>query len=244
MERIVILTGAGISAESGIDTFRGEDGLWSKVNIEDVGTPDAFRRDPTLGHEFHNQFRRSLENHQPNAAHLALARLEAEHTSSVLIVTQNVDNLHERAGSGNLIHMHGEMYKVRCQACEAVYHWTDDLTVTSSCQQCQAAGQMRPHVTWFYEMPMQMPEIERALAACDLFISNGTSGNVYPAAGFIADIRRMGRAHSVELNLEPSEGSSLFAECIHGPAGEVVPVFVDQLLASSMEAISASEKPK
>ena len=243
-ENIVILTGAGISAESGIDTFRGKDGLWSKVDIEDVGTPDAFRRNPGLVHDFHNQFRRSLQSHMPNEAHRALARLEAEHSGSVLVVTQNVDDLHGRAGSQNLIHMHGELYKVRCQACDGVYHWDDDLSVESSCRQCQAAGAMRPHVTWFYEMPMRMPEIESALAGCDLFVSIGTSGNVYPAAGFIADVRKLGRAHSVELNLEPSEGSGLFTECIHGPATSVVPAYVDGLLESSMAAISASEKPK
>ncbi len=243
-EHIVILTGAGISAESGIDTFRGADGLWSKVDVEDVATPEAFRRDPGLVHDFHNQFRRSLQNHAPNTAHLALAKLEAQHSGTVLVVTQNVDDLHERAGSQNLIHMHGELYKVRCQACGGIYHWTADLGVESPCQQCQAIGQMRPHVTWFYEMPMQMAVIDDALAACDLFISIGISGNVYPAAGFIANIRKMGRAHSVELNLEPSEGSGLFAERVHGPAGEVVPVYVDTLLESSMAAISASENPK
>ena len=242
--RIVILTGAGISAESGIDTFRGADGIWSKVKVEDVATPDAFRRNPALVHDFHNQFRHSLQNHAPNAAHLARARLEAEHPGTVLVVTQNVDDLHERAGSRNLIHMHGELYKVRCQACQCVYHWSGDLGVDSVCRECRAPGAMRPHVTWFYEMPMEMAAIEQALAACDLFISIGTSGNVYPAAGFIADVRRAARAHSVELNLEPSEGSSLFAERIHGPAGEVVPAYVDQLLESSMAAMSASENPK
>ncbi|MDP6343539.1 MAG: NAD-dependent deacylase [Alphaproteobacteria bacterium] len=229
-DSIVILTGAGISAESGIDTFRGKDGIWSKIDIEDVGTPDAFRRNPEMVHDFHNQFRRSLQTHEPNDAHRALARLERGHPGSVLVVTQNVDDLHERAGSENLIHMHGELYKARCEACGGIRHWTDDLGLETACGDCEAAGRMRPHVTWFYEMPMGMEEIQSALGRCDLFISIGTSGNVYPAAGFVADVRRGGRAHTVELNLEPSEGTSLFAEYVHGPATEVVPAYVDELL--------------
>lgn len=230
-KRIVILTGAGVSAESGIDTFRGPDGIWSKVRLEDVGTPDAFRRNPQYVHDFHNQFRRSLAGHEPNAAHRALARLEQNFGGDVLLVTQNVDDLHERAGSRKLIHMHGELLKARCQHCDAIRHWTGDLTTGTACPDCGTAGGMRPHVTWFYEMPMEMGRINAALDACDLFLSIGTSGNVYPAAGFVEEIRRGGRARSVELNLEPSEGTALFDEFIHGPATHVVPALVERLLA-------------
>ena len=230
--RIVVLTGAGISAESGIDTFRDVGGLWSRVNLEDVATPDGFRRDPAMVHAFHNGLRARLAQHLPNAAHLALARLEQSHPGEVLVVTQNVDDLHERAGSRNLIHMHGELYKARCESCDQVCDWRDDLGLDTVCAACGITGHMRPHVTWFYEMPMQMAQIQAALAACDLFMSIGTSGNVYPAAGFVEDVRRAGRAHSVELNLEPSEGASLFAECIHGPATQVVPAYVDRLLGA------------
>lgn len=227
---IVILTGAGISAESGIDTFRGEDGIWSKVRLEDVGTPEAFRRNPQYVHEFHNSFRRSLAGHQPNAAHVALARLEQAFPGELLLITQNVDDLHERAGSGNLVHMHGELYKARCQGCACVRHWTEDLFVDSVCPECGVPGGLRPHVTWFYEMPMEMDRIYAALAVCDLFISIGTSGEVYPAAGFVQEVRGVGRAHTVELNLEPSSGASMFHEHIHGPATAVVPAYVERLL--------------
>ncbi len=232
VERIVILTGAGISAESGIDTFRGRDGIWSKVRLEDVGTPDGFRRNPQYVHDFHNAFRRSLSGHEPNAAHRALAQLERAFPGDVLVVTQNVDDLHERAGSRNLIHMHGELYKARCQNCAAVRHWVEDLTVDTICPDCGMSGGMRPHVTWFYEMPMEMERINTALDGCDLFLSIGTSGNVYPAAGFVEEVRRKGRARAVELNLEPSEGTALFDEAVHGPATRVVPAYVDELLQS------------
>lgn len=231
--RIVILTGAGISAESGIATFRDEGGIWSKVSLEDVGTPDAFQRNPALVHDFHNQFRRSLESHEPNAAHRALARLEREFAGSVLVVTQNVDDLHERAGSQNLVHMHGELYKARCLNCQVVRVWRDDLSVETACPECGMPGGLRPHVTWFYEMPMEMDRIYAALEDCALFISIGTSGNVYPAAGFVEEVRRTGRARTVELNLEPSEGASLFDETIHGPATQVVPAYVARLLAGT-----------
>jgi NAD-dependent deacetylase len=229
---IVILTGAGISKESGIDTFRDEDGLWSRFDIDDVATPDGFRRNPKMVHDFHNMLRAGLGDYAPNPAHLALARLEREHDGQVLVVTQNVDDLHERAGSRNLIHMHGELYKARCEACGRVAEWRGDMSLESPCPACKRTGAMRPHVTWFYEMPMEMHRIYGALSTCDLFLSIGTSGNVYPAAGFVADVRRMGHAHTVELNLEPSEGVNQFAECIHGPASEVVPDYVEELLSA------------
>ena len=232
-ENIVVLTGAGISKESGLDTFRDQGGLWSQVDLEDVATPDAFRRNPGFVLGFHDRLRRGLAAVEPNPAHRALARLEAEHAGEVLVVTQNVDDLHERAGSRNLIHMHGELYKARCQACGEVHDWRDDLGLESACRRCPAVGRLRPHVTWFYEEPMQMGRIFEALARCDLFVSIGTSGNVYPAAGFVHDVRQIGRARAVELNLEPSEGTTLFHTCIHGPASRIVPAYVDALLAGA-----------
>ncbi len=228
--RIVILTGAGISAESGIATFRDKGGIWDRVNLEDVATPDAFARNPDFVNRFHNDFRRDLASKQPNPAHRALARLEAEHGGEVFVVTQNVDDLHEKAGTTNLSHMHGELYKARCEACQAIHAWHDDLSTASDCPACGSPGRMRPHVVWFYEMPFEMPRIQVALAACDLFVSIGTSGNVYPAAGFVEDVRRAGRARRVELNLEPSDGADLFDECRHGPASDVVPAYVEHLL--------------
>ena len=228
--RIVILTGAGISAESGLGTFRDKDGLWTKVRLEDVATPEGFARDPDFVHDFYNARRAGMASADPNAAHLALARLEAEHPGEILVVTQNVDDLHEKAGSRNLIHMHGEMGKARCAHCEHVVPWAADLSTDLSCGACGRDGGMRPHVVWFGEMPFDMERIGMALAACDVFVSIGTSGNVYPAAGFVADVRRRGRARTVELNLEPSEGFSLFEERIYGPATEIVPAWVEGFL--------------
>ena len=232
---IVVLTGAGISKESGLDTFRDADGIWSKVRLEDVATPEAFRRDPARVQEFYNMRRRALlrPGLEPNPAHAALARLEREWPGDVLLVTQNVDDLHERAGSNHLIHMHGEMLKARCTDCDHVAPVAADLTPASECLRCGTLGSLRPHVVWFGEMPFGMRSISQALAACDLFVSIGTSGTVYPAAGFVGDARSSG-ARTVELNLEPSDGHSRFHEAIHGPASVIVPAFVDRLLAEGL----------
>jgi NAD-dependent deacetylase len=232
---IVVLTGAGISKESGLDTFRDADGIWAKVRIEDVATPEAFARDPDRVHAFYNARRRGLlrPDVAPNAAHRALARLEAEWQGGVLLVTQNIDDLHERAGSQNLRHIHGEMLKARCSICGNVLGWTKDLDIRLACTACAEIGGMRPHVVWFGEMPFHLDEVYAALGACELFISIGTSGNVYPAAGFVAEARAAG-AHTVELNLEPSEGRSHFAECVYGQAGKIVPEYVDRLLANGL----------
>jgi NAD-dependent deacetylase len=232
---IVILTGAGISKESGLDTFRDADGIWARVRIEDVATPEAFLRDPDRVHAFYNARRRGLlrPDVQPNPAHRALTRLEAEWAGPLLLVTQNIDDLHERAGSKNLRHIHGEMLKSRCQACGDVRPWTEDIDRRVACLICAEIGRMRPHVVWFGEMPLHLDEVYAALGACDLFISIGTSGNVYPAAGFVAEARAAG-AHTVELNLEPSEGRSHFSESIHGPAGTIVPDYVERLLTRGL----------
>lgn len=229
---IVILTGAGISKESGLDTFRDADGIWSKVRWEDVATPEAFARDPERVHAFYNMRRartRTLDI-KPNAAHEALARLEGEWVGRVLIITQNVDSLHERAGSTDLIHMHGLYSKARCNFCSEVVDWEGDMSIQDICEGCERPGGLRPNVVWFGETPMRLDKIQKALSQCDLFISIGTSGNVYPAAGFVAMARQLERAHTVELNLEPSSGASLFHESHHGPATSVVPAYVEGLL--------------
>jgi NAD-dependent deacetylase len=230
--RIVILTGAGISKESGLDTFRDADGIWARVRLEDVATPEAFARDKGKVHEFYNQRRRGLLSHnvQPNAAHLALAALEAAWPGDFLLVTQNIDDLHERAGSRRLVHMHGELLKSRCLACGNVARCREDLAENLACHACGELGGLRPHVVWFGEMPLDMDRICAAVEACDLFVSIGTSGNVYPAAGFVAEARASG-ARTVELNLEASAARSLFDEASTGPATSVVPAFVNGLLA-------------
>jgi NAD-dependent deacetylase len=232
--RTVILTGAGISKQSGLDTFRDADGIWAKVRLEDVATPEAFARNPARVQGFYNDRRRSLRdgNVTPNAAHRALAALEQKFAGDFLLVTQNIDDLHERAGSRNLIHMHGELFKARCAACNRIHEWRDDIEVAARSPCCGVIGKLRPHVVWFGEMPLEMDRIEAALSACDVFVSIGTSGSVYPAAGFVQEARRAG-ARTVELNLEPSEGHSLFAERCYGPATEVVPAFVERLLAGA-----------
>ena len=229
-QHIVVLTGAGLSAESGLATFRDKDGIWARYDYREVATPEGFAANPALVHELYNQRRRALAGVAPNAAHRALARLEQEHLGEVLIITQNIDHLHEAAGSRNLIHMHGELLKALCARCGERHVWQEDLSVATRCPACGDARGMRPDVVWFGEMPYHMERIAEALAGCDLFLSIGTSGNVYPAAGFVAEARAAG-AHTVELNLEPSEGASLFADAVHGRATEVVPAYVARLLA-------------
>jgi NAD-dependent deacetylase len=228
---IVVLTGAGISRESGLATFRDPDGLWATVRVGDVATPEAFARDPARVHAFYNARRAQLAdtNLMPNAAHNALAMLERRWPAAFLLVTQNVDDLHERAGSRRLVHMHGELRRARCARCNAAHPWTGPLDVGTACPACLLRGAMRPDVVWFGEMPYEMERISNALDQCGLFVAIGTSGNVYPAAGFVAEVR--GRARTVELNLEPSEGMALFDEAHHGPATRVVPAYVERLLA-------------
>ena len=238
MERgrsIVVLTGAGISAESGLPTFRGSDGLWLGWRLEDVATPEAFARQPEVVQRFYDLRRRQLLAPEigPNPAHLALAELARRWPGPVVIVTQNIDDLHERAGSNNPIHMHGELLKARCTSCAALCPWRGDLAAAHRCPACAGAGLLRPHVVWFGEMPLELDAIYEALAACDLFIAIGTSGQVYPAAGFVEEVRRHGRAHTVELNLEPGARTSRFAEHRQGPASELVPRYVDELLAAA-----------
>lgn len=226
---IVVLTGAGISAESGIATFRGPGGLWEGHRVEDVCTPEALARDPALVHRFYDLRRAALAAVEPNAAHRALARLDAEWRGELLIVTQNVDDLHERAGAARLLHMHGELRSALCAACGARAEWTDALPPGTECGACGAPA-LRPDIVFFGEMPYDMDRIEAALADCDLFVSIGTSGAVYPAAGFVQMARHWGAA-TLEINLEPSQGSFLFEESRMGSASVLVPAWVDGLLA-------------
>jgi NAD-dependent deacetylase len=228
MTNIVILTGAGVSAESGLSTFRGADGLWEGHRVEDVATPEAFARDPELVHAFYDVRRARLREVQPNAAHKALAKLDAQWPGELLLVTQNVDDLHERAGSKRLIHMHGELKKGRCLACNERFEWDDPMGTAAECPRCGSSGLMRPDIVWFGEMPYEMDRIEAALQQCDLFVSIGTSGAVYPAAGFVQTASYHG-ARTLELNLEPGAGSFLFDQSQLGPASELVPQWVEQL---------------
>ena len=225
---IVILTGAGISAESGIDTFRDAGGLWEQHKVEDVATPEGFARNPDLVLGFYDMRREALARVQPNDAHRALARLEREYSGDLLLVTQNVDDLHERGGSGQVLHMHGELKSALCQSCEMRFAWDAPMSDRPKCIICQAP-RLRPDVVWFGEMPFQMERIYAALSTCDVFVSIGTSGAVYPAAGFVQEARASGAA-TLELNLEPSEGTHHFVDARHGPAGELVPAWVEEIL--------------
>lgn len=228
---IVILTGAGISAESGLATFRGPGGLWEGHRVEDVCTPEALARDPALVHRFYDDRRAALAQVEPNAAHAALARLDADWPGDVLIVTQNVDDLHERSGARRLLHMHGELLSALCAVCGDRREWTGPLAPASHCMACGAAA-LRPDIVFFGEMPYQMDRIEVALSRADLFVSIGTSGAVYPAAGFVQTARHYG-AQTLELNLEPSAGSVFFHETRLGAASALVPAWVEGLFAQS-----------
>ena len=228
MEKIVILTGAGISAESGLSTFRDEDGLWAKHAIEDVATPEAFARNPDLVHDFYNARRANAAGVVPNAAHHALARLERDFRGEVVLVTQNVDGLHEAGGSKNVIHMHGALDRALCAACEHRWPAPLEMQVGEACPHC-GAPTARPDIVWFGEIPYQMERIEQALTRADIFVAIGTSGNVYPAAGFVQLATHVG-AHTIEMNLDPGENVSLFTEARAGKASETVPAWVDEVL--------------
>lgn len=231
-KNIVILTGAGISAESGIDTFRAEDGLWEQYPVEQVATPEGYAKDPELVHHFYNLRRAALKTVAPNPAHEALARLETGLTKnggSLTLVTQNVDDLHERGGSKGVIHMHGILTSMLCGSCEHRWEHFDDTQADMACPACHVQNVCRPDIVWFGEMPYHMLKIEAALAACDLFVSIGTSGAVYPAAGYVQMARGLDK-DTLELNLETSQGSHYFNESQLGPAGTLVPEWVDEVL--------------
>ena len=228
IHNIVILTGAGISAESGLATFRGPDGLWEGHRVEDVCTPQALARNPALVHRFYDERRAKLTEVAPNAAHESLAALDAAWDGELLIVTQNVDDLHERAGATRLIHMHGQLQSALCAACGATVPWTAPLPPGTPCATC-ARPALRPDIVFFGEMPYAMDAIDDAVRHADLFVSIGTSGAVYPAAGFVQTARHVG-ARTLELNLDPSAGSMWFDETRLGPATRLVPDLVGTLL--------------
>ncbi|MGJ8687693.1 MAG: Sir2 family NAD+-dependent deacetylase [Spongiibacteraceae bacterium] len=234
-KNIVVLTGAGISAESGIQTFRAADGLWENHRIEDVATPEGFAANPSLVHEFYNGRRQHLQGPSvaPNPAHFALAELEQHGASNLLLVTQNIDDLHERGGSEKLIHMHGELLKMRCELSGSIFPIGTDLSSADRCGCCGMAGVLRPHVVWFGEMPLDMEVIYQALENCDLFVAIGTSGNVYPAAGFVQAASQAG-AHTVEINLDASAVGSQFSEQRRGRASIEVPKLVAELCESQL----------
>ena len=230
---IFVLTGAGCSAESGTGTFRDKGGLWERFDPMKLATPEAFAREPDEVHAFYNMRRRRLLEVQPNAAHFALAELEAElarRGGNLFLCTQNVDDLHERAGSVHVVHMHGELRKVRCVNCKAIAAWDSDLSRDDSCPECGVAGGLRPHVVWFGEMPLRLDEINKAVKTADAFVAIGTSGSVYPAAGFVATARKKGIS-TCEINLEPSDNARQFTQRYYGPASETVPAWVQRVLS-------------
>ena len=227
-DSIVVLTGAGISAESGIKTFRDQDGLWENHRLEDVCTPEAFKRDPECVQRFYNARRAQLIHEaKPNPAHIALAQFAKQYPGQFTLITQNVDNLHEQAGSPCVVHMHGELLKVRCVRTLNIFEWLEAITPTTLCPCCQQSGNLRPHIVWFGEIPFGMGTIENALNGCDLFIAIGTSGQVYPAAGFVNNAKKSG-AKTLEINLEATSLS--FDRHLLGPASQTVPDFFKHTL--------------
>ena len=229
IRNLVILTGAGVSAESGLRTFRADDGLWEDHRVEDVASPQGFGRDPDLVQRFYDERRRNILEAEPNAAHRALGRLDQAWGGELMIVTQNIDDLHERGGARRVLHMHGEGLSAWCTACDARHRWTGTLRDRPPCPACGEPA-LRPDIVWFGEMPYRMDEIFSALVRADLFVSIGTSGAVYPAAGFVAAARSAG-IRTMEINLEPSENAALFDVARYGRASEVVPAWVTQMVA-------------
>ncbi|MBK1834792.1 NAD-dependent deacylase [Roseibacillus ishigakijimensis] len=229
MAKIVVLTGAGVSAESGLRTFRDHDGLWEGHAVEEVATPEAFMRQPEIVHRFYNQRRQDVKAACPNEAHLALARLENALGEDLLLVTQNVDDLHERAGGRRVWHMHGQLGRLRCVFCDYMGPCPGELTSRSSCCQCGEAGGLRPDIVWFGEVPYYLDEIAHHLAQCELFVAIGTSGAVYPAGNFV-NLASYEGARTLELNLARSENSARFSEVRLGPATQVVSAWVAELL--------------
>lgn len=235
--KVFALTGAGVSADSGLGTFRDKDGIWAKFDPARLATPEGFARDPIAVHEFYNMRRRNMLEAVPNAAHRALAALAeglVEQGGALFLCTQNIDDLHERGGSKAVHHMHGELLRSLCSACRETRSWRRDLGISDVCDACGRVGTLRPDVVWFGEMPYGMPEIEAALAQSDLFVAIGTSGSVYPAAEFVEIARMMG-VLTLEFNLEPSDNARLFDESVYGPATESVPRFVARLLGTEPE---------
>ena len=227
---IVVLTGAGISAESGLATFRSSNGLWNNHRVEDVATIEAFQRNPEFVHDFYNQMKPELLAAKPNPAHLALTKLQNNYPAPVSIITQNVDTLHEKAQSRNIYHIHGQINQAVCLNCGHVLETWNDVTTETVCPQCSVAGMMKPNIVFFGENLLYMDKVERLLASCDLFLSIGTSGVVFPAAAFVQTAKLYG-AETYEFNLEKTSNNFYFDHHIFGKAGDILPPFVDELLA-------------
>jgi len=223
--RLFVLTGAGVSAESGLGTFRDPGGIWAEFDPMKLATPGGFAHDPARVHGFYNMRRANLIAAEPNPAHAALV----ERGGGLFLCTQNIDDLHERAGSRAVHHMHGELLRARCEACATSVDWRADLSTATACTACGQAGGMRPDVVWFGEMPIGLDLIDRELARAEMFVAVGTSGAVYPAAGLVEEARSLG-IRTVELNLEPSDNADVFDEARYGPASEVVVAFVEEVL--------------
>jgi NAD-dependent deacetylase len=236
MKKIVILTGAGISAESGIQTFRGQNGLWENYRIEEVATPEGFKENPNLVQRFYNERRKQLlsDDIKPNDAHYALAELEHEYEGEVTIITQNIDNLHELGGSENIIHMHGELLKMRCTQSYEVFDIREDITEEMQCSCCDLAGTLRPHIVWFGEMPFYMDEIQKKLESCDIFLSIGTSGQVYPAAMFVQLVKQQDNRLAIEFDIENTSSSIHFDEHKLGKASVEIPKYVANILGKKI----------
>lgn len=234
-KRILVLTGAGVSAESGLATFRDADGLWNNHKVEDVATIEAFERNPEFVHQFYNEMKPELLKARPNPAHLALAKLEQEYSGEVNIITQNVDTLHEKAGSRKVYHIHGQINQAVCLNCGQILETWDDVDTQTVCPHCGVSGMMKPNIVFFGEALLCMDKAQKLLAECDLFVSVGTSGVVYPAAGFVQTAKYYG-AETYEFNLEAASNNYLFDKHVYGKCGETLPVFVNELLAETKES--------
>ncbi|MBP5353416.1 MAG: NAD-dependent deacylase [Alphaproteobacteria bacterium] len=229
-KNIVILTGAGISAESGLATFRSSNGLWNNHRVEDVATIEAYWRNPDYVHQFYNEMRPELYNAKPNPAHLCITELQKKYPAHIAVVTQNVDTLHEKAGNQNVFHIHGQINQIVCMNCGHVFETWGDVSSEDKCEHCGTTGMLKPNIVFFGESLLYMDQVDRLLNSCDLFVSVGTSGVVYPAAGFVQFAKMFG-ADTYEFNMEETSNNSLFDKHIYGPAGTTLPQFVQQLLA-------------
>ena len=228
-KNIVILTGAGISAESGLATFRASNGLWNNHKVEDVATIEAFERNPAYVHEFYNELKKELVKAKPNKAHLAITRLQKEYDANISVVTQNVDTLHEKAGNQNIYHIHGQINQAVCLNCGKILETFGDVDTETVCPHCHIAGMMKPNIVFFGENLLCMDKVDRLLSECDLFLSIGTSGVVFPAASFV-QIAKYNNAKTYEFNLEPTSNNYYFDHHVYGPAGTTLPAFVDEMI--------------
>ena len=233
-QNILILTGAGISAESGLATFRSANGLWNNHRVEDVATIEGFQRNPALVHEFYNGLKEEIQKAKPNAAHLAITELQKNYPGQINVVTQNVDTLHEKAGNRNVYHIHGQINQAVCLNCGHILETFGDVDMQTACPHCQVAGMMKPNIVFFGENLLCMNEVDRLLRSCDLFVSIGTSGVVYPAAGFVQTAKYYG-ADTIEFTLETTANNYLFDRHVHGPAGQTFPPYVEELLNTAAE---------